>query len=286
MASKAEELVGRVKDIPTLPSVVTQINRVLHDDGESLETVISIIEKDPPLTTKVLRLANSSYYGMSRDVRTVKEAVLILGLNAIQSIAMAVSVGKLFSGDLNGVLNMKDLWMHSLHCAVASKAMLRHMGTVVAEEGFICGLVHDIGKVIMVMNLPDEMKKVGRAFLEGDTRSWWEVEQEVIGFTHADVGGLIASRWNFPKPYCEAIEYHHWPEKGSGNGDSSKDRLAYSIFAGDALSRSLSENGTGEIQQPDPSSLQVLGIEPEALPDLLEKVGEDFQNVIATWDLE
>lgn len=287
MTNKAAELVERVKDIPTLPSVVTQVNRVLQDDGESLESVISIIEKDPPLTLKVLRLANSSYYGMSRAVRTVKEAVLILGLNTIRSIAMAVSVGKLFREDLNGVLNMKDLWIHSLHCAVASKGLMKHMGTVAAEEGFICGLVHDIGKVIMAMNLPDETKRVGETLLarEGGG-AWWEVEREMLGFTHAEVGGLIASRWNFPKPYCEAIECHHWPERTGEDGEKSENLLAFSIFAGDSLARAEAANGREEGHEPDPAVLKALHIEPGGYPNVLEKVREDFENVMHTWELE
>ncbi len=286
MTNNAEELVERVKDIPTLPSVVMQINRVLQDDGASLESVVSIIEKDPSLTTKLLRLANSSYYGMSRDVRTVKEAVLILGLNTIRSIAMAVSVGKLFRGDSNGVLDAKELWFHSLYCAVASKGMMRHMGTVLAEEGFICGLVHDIGKIVIALNLPEETKRVSRELLTEEGRSWWEAEEVVLGFNHADVGGLIARRWNFPEVYCRAIECHHSPGRNKADGDEPEIRLAYSLFEGDAVAKSPPTNGTEQEHEPDPTALQALGIEPGDYPGLLEKIREDFENVMSTWDLE
>lgn len=286
MANRADDLVVRVKDIPTLPSVVMQVNRVLEDEGASLGGVISIIEKDPPVTTKVLRLANSSYYGMSRQVRTVKEAILILGLNTIRSIAVAVSVGKLFREDLNGVLNMKDLWAHSLRCAVASKALTRHKGAGLAEEGFICGLVHDIGKVILAMNLPDEMKAVAEKTREGEGRLWWEEEREVLGFTHAEVGALIAGRWNFPEVYCDAIECHHWPDQGGENGGQADSLLAYALFAGDSVAKTDAVNGSDPQDFLDPAILEKLGIEEAARRDLLAKIQEDFESLKSDWELE
>jgi putative nucleotidyltransferase with HDIG domain len=290
MSDKAKELVERMKEIPTLPSVVTEVNRLLQDDGASQKGMISIIETDTALTSKVLRLANSSYYGMSRQVKTIQQAVLILGLNTLRSIALAASVGKIFSAELEGVLNMKDLWHHSVTCGIASKALTRHMGPVVAEEGFVCGLLHDIGKVIMAMNLPEETKAVALTCREQDGRSWWEVEREMLGFTHPEVGALVAIRWDFPQAYCDAIEYHHWPhESETREGEStapSTHRLAYGIFAADCVANTLTTD-TEESDSPiDPGTLEILGIDPKAVPGLLEKIREDRESVMSTWGLE
>ncbi len=294
MRPYAEKLIEEVKDLPTLPSVVMELNRALADDSVSMQGVISIIERDPPLTSKVLRLANSSYYGMSKHVRTLREAIFILGLNTIRSIAMAVSVGKLFRRDPGIGLDMEGIWSHSLCCAVTAKAMLRDRGTVIAEEGFICGLVHDIGKLVIAQGLPEETGRILEALRRNPGLAWRDVEEEVLGFTHAEVGALVVDKWNFPREYCEGIRGHHDCLLGDGGagekGDAptGKDELALCICVANRIAKAVEGVGTGPAAGPgrdEDTALEILGIPEEERDGLIEGIRGEFEAVACSWDV-
>lgn len=281
-----------MKDLPTLPSVVLRVNQALMDNLATIDSVSEIIGRDPALTSKVLRLANSSYYGLSYHVDTLARAITVLGFNAIRSLAATVSVFKIFGRD------MKGLWHHSLGCAIASKALVHRMDTELQEKAFICGLIHDIGKVVIAQNLPGETTEVLRRLEDGNAVDMAEIEKDLIGFTHPEVGALIAEKWHFPKEFSLAIRLHHCldvpgtGDKPSGAAGMEEEDgssiLIYAVYAGNQVAKNLGlgKSWNKRVKEIHALVWEILGLAEEELPELFTGITEDFSSIVNTWDLE
>ncbi len=293
-----ETFISRVRDLPTLPSVVLKVNQALMDNSATIDSVSDIVEKDPSLTSKVLRLANSSYYGFSYHVDTLARAITVLGFNTIRSLATTVSVFRIFGKEMIDSFDMKGLWHHSLGCAIASKALVSMMETAIQEKAFVCGLIHDIGKVVIAQNLPGETAEVLRRLEESNAPDMAEMEKELMGFTHPEVGALIAERWHFPKEFSEAIRLHHcFVAPGSGGeppgaaGMEKKEDatlLTCAVYAGNQVPKKL---GLGNSQNKrakeiQPAVWEILDLTGEELPELFAGIKEDFSSIVNSWSLE
>lgn len=295
---KIETFVSRVKDLPTLPSVVLKVNQALMDNSATIDSVSEIIGRDPALTSKVLRLANSSYYGLSYHVDTLARAITVLGFNAIRSLATTVSVFKIFGRDMIDSLDIKGLWYHSLGCAIASKALVYRMDMELQEKAFICGLIHDIGKVVIAQNLPGETTEVLRRLEDANASDMAEIEKDLIGFTHPEVGALIAEKWHFPKEFSLAIRLHHCldvpgsGDKPSGAADMEEEDgstiLIYAVYAGNQVAKNLGLGKSWNKRVKEIHSLvwEVLGLAEEELPELFTRIKEDFSSIVNSGDLE
>ncbi|NOZ25839.1 MAG: HDOD domain-containing protein [Nitrospirae bacterium] len=283
-----ETFVSGVKDLPTLPSVVLKVNRALMDNSATIDSVSSIVEKDPALTAKVLRLANSSYYGFSCHVDTLSRAITVLGFNAIRSLATTVSVFKIFGRRVVESFDMQGLWHHSLGCAIASKALVHSMGTELQEKAFVSGLIHDIGKVVIAQNLPEETDEVLKRLEDGDAPDMAEIEEEVIGFSHTGVGALIAERWRFPKEFSEAIRRHHGVAVSGNDPEEGLSVLTYAVYAGNQVAKDLGlgRSQNMRVKEVHPLVWEKLCLSVKTLPELFDGIKSDFSSVVNSWDLE
>jgi putative nucleotidyltransferase with HDIG domain len=212
-----EELVAQVEDLPALPLVVTQVIRLTEDPDSTAQDLNAVISRDQALTAKVLRLANSAYYGFPRRIGTVTEAVILLGFNTIRNLVLAASVSNVLQREAPGYqLARGELWRHSLASAMAARLLARKARFRAAEEAFVAGLLHDIGKLVL-------SHYVGQAYEEiiGEVTNqglpFMEAEQRALGYDHAQVGGLVAEKWNLPGQLSEAIRCHHQPRLATLN---------------------------------------------------------------------
>ena len=206
-----EQLVASVNDIPALPSVTVQVIKLTEDPDSTVEDINRVISQDQGLTAKVLRLANSAYYGFPRRIRTVTEATVLLGFQTIKSLALAASVSEVLSREMQGyALPAGELWRHSQAVAIASRMIAKAVKFRNQEEAYTAGLLHDIGKVILNHHLKEAYREVVQA-IESNGTSFPEAEENILGFTHAQVGSRIAEKWNLPEALVEAIACHHEP---------------------------------------------------------------------------
>lgn len=212
-----EELVAQVEDLPALPLVVTQVIHLTEDPDSTAQDLNAVISRDQALTAKVLRLANSAYYGFPRRIGTVTEAVILLGFNTIRNLVLAASVSNVLQREAPGYqLARGELWRHSLASAMAARLLARKARFRAAEEAFVAGLLHDIGKLVL-------SHYVGQAYQEiiGEVTNkglpFMEAEQRALGYDHAQVGGLVAEKWNLPGQLSEAIRCHHQPRLATLN---------------------------------------------------------------------
>lgn len=281
-----DKLFYKLTDIPTLPSIVLQINKILKNDYISTREIGSVIEKDPSLTSKVLKFANSSYYGLSYSVNTVTRAITVLGLNTIRNIAITASVFEIFNSKKTFPFDVVNLWYHSLGCAIASKALISKEDHLLEEEAFICGILHDIGKVIIAQNMPDLMMDVLNRIRDGKSQS--DVERDIIGYTHSDIGAILSEKWHLPEELCETIRFHHCPryydERKSLKGHPF---LLYAVYAGNQISKALALGKSTDVivNEIDLVTWSTLHISESDLREILFSIKMDFDFILESWKL-
>lgn len=203
-------LVRQVRDLPALPAAVLRVMQITDDPKAGATDVARALASDQALAVRVLKLANSAFYGASRRIATVSEAVVILGLRTTRNLAMASSCQEMLEREVAGYAMQRGaLWRHSLACASAAQMLAKRAGFR-TEEAFIAGLLHDLGKVVMNTYQRDQFVLVLRRTLEqGETYS--EAEREVFGFDSAEAGARLLERWNLPDSLVGAVRYHHLP---------------------------------------------------------------------------
>ncbi len=216
---KLDVIVGKVNEMPVLPSRINKIMEIVQDPNSTVHDLELEILKDQSLTSKVLKLANSTHYGYPRKISTVSRATILLGFKTIESISLASTVSKFLIGELEGyALEEHDLWNQSQTCAIVSRYIAKNKRFNQPEQAYVAGLIRDIGKTILNYYVKNEYNNIIE-MVETENISFLEAEKIILGFDHAQVGGKVAEKWNFPKELVEAIEYHHTPEKTKENLD-------------------------------------------------------------------
>lgn len=273
-----KRIVEKVRDLPSLPKVVMRVLSLAQDPNTSGSDMENLLLQDPSLTVRIMRVANSSFYGYG-DIKTLKEAILILGFPAIRSIIFCTSVFETFPGVGRPGFDRGEFWRHSLAVAVAARLIAVRQRFPVVEEAFIAGLIHDIGKIILDEYLSDSWQ-AALTYAADKKVLIFEVERAVFGCSHAQVGRWLATRWNLPAHYNAAIFYHHHPSF-AGSGET----LVSFIHVSDILVRMLKLGWSGDPLIPplDPDGLERSGLKDsdmkaicESLPDAFAKAENSF----------
>ena len=208
---RIEKIVAQVGDLPAMPAIVSEVLDMTQDPTVPMATVGEIIQRDPALTAKILRISNSPYYGMRQYVSTLKLALVILGAREVRNIVVGIAVFDTLRNEQTDVLLANDFWNHSLTTAALSKKLGATLELPMQGEDFIAGLLHDIGKIVLCRQLGDRYVEVFRS-AEEHSGTLTTLENEAFGFDHADAGAALAVRWNLPQVLCNAIGYHHAAE--------------------------------------------------------------------------
>lgn len=211
MDDRLETLVRQVRDLPALPAAVVRVMQLTDDPKAGTADVARALASDQALAVRVLKLANSAFYGSSRRISTVSEAVTTLGMRTTRNLVMATSCQEMLEQDVVGyALPSGALWRHSLACACAAQALAQRARYRATEEAFVAGLLHDIGKVVLNTYLKDQFVRVLLRVL-GSNITFAEAEREVLGFDHAEAGARLLERWNLPSSLVTAVRWHHAP---------------------------------------------------------------------------
>lgn len=205
-----QDLIDHPRALPSIPEAVASLMTELDKDDPDLRRVGSLLSSDPALTTRALRLANSSFFNLQRQVASVQEAAVVLGLNHVRTMVMGAALGSAFR-KVEGV-DLAQFWRYSLNVAT----MARALAPVVKQDGglaFTAGLVHSLGDLVMHMGMPDEMRRIDFSVppLALDRP---QAELSALGYTYSDVSAAFASKWNFPDPIVRSLQYLHAPFEG------------------------------------------------------------------------
>jgi len=263
---------SKIDELPTLPAVVPRVLSLLEDPGADAGKLTEVVSHDPAMTSKILKVANSAYYGFPQKITSLERAVALLGFNMVKSLAVSVGVIKsLPSPDLAGLFDVKGLWIHSLAVATAMRELAEQ--TVKfddIESLFIIGLLHDLGKVLLCEFCPDEFARALEQSAAEPPLPLDQAERKTIGFDHGQVGGMLLSRWKFPAAIVSPISTHHMADECPTDCAGPKDIL----MIADSLVRDLGIGEAGNRADPliQPASMQALGL----MESGLEKVGKDL----------
>ena len=210
----ASTLIARLQSIPTLPTVALRVMEITANPKSSANDLMDIISPDVSLTTKILKISNSPFYGLTREISSLQHAVTVLGFKEIRNLVISTVAFDSFKNlGKNNKFDINKFWRHSFYCALAAKTIAVDM-KIESSELFVAGLVHDIGKLAMYITFPGEFMMQAEIMNPLKIKyTAFEAEKDVFGMTHDEVGMKLLKKWMFPESLLTAVGYHHRPQE-------------------------------------------------------------------------
>jgi HD-like signal output (HDOD) protein len=278
MATSLKQLTDGLPSLGSYAGVLEEIDRLLQDPNTTVTDLGDCIEKDPDLTSRLLRLANSTFYRFSRRLETVAESVSVIGIQQVQDLVLASCVIEAFEGIPRHQVDMESFWRHSLGCGICARALANERQLLGAERLFICGLLHDLGRLVLLSQAPHTAADILNLYHK-NRMLLREAEREVLGFDHAQVGEEVLRLWQFPPSVISAVAFHHQPmAAGVFQLESSAVHLA------DHLVHAMELGSSGERFVP-PLSLRAwerIGLSPELIESIMNTVDDQIEAVEAS----
>ncbi|MCL4510604.1 MAG: HDOD domain-containing protein [Bacteroidetes bacterium] len=244
-----------IRELPTFPTTALEVMRLASDSGSSAAELSRIISKDPSLAARILRVANSPFYGFARKVSTIEWAVVALGFETLRETVLSLTLIDFFKGSALKHFDPKKFWKHAIDTATAGRSLAKEMKYRLPGEAYAVGLLHDVGTLVLYRYFRDDFEEIQRLIFEENLQPL-QAEAVAIGTTHADVGAWITDKWSFPSYFVEAIRFHHTP----GYAETNPELTAIVHVA----NQIASVNGYSCSDQPikfDFAAVQIIGIE-------------------------
>ena len=266
-----------IKNIPSLPEIITKSIELMQDKNTSAVTLSKIISNDVGLTARVLKLVNSAYYGFPKQISTIQQAITILGFTTIKGIILSASIYKMFSSEGAGSeFNYKQFWKHSLLVAFASKLIGKYSKDLVSSDIFSAAFLHDIGKIILAQYDRDNYTNVCMQN-ELSEFDYLKEEEKYCGINHCELGNIVAYSWNLPEVFCDVITYHHNPEKSINFKNE-----CMAVYLANYITNNVMSNNSLTIDKIMLDILEKLNISVDNINIILEKLDEilaSFNNI-------
>lgn len=216
---KIISILKKIEDLPTLPKIISKIMEVFEDPYANAENLTKVISLDQTLTLKTLKLANSAYYGFPRQIEDVTEAIVVLGFLTVRNLILTSSIYDIFIKDKEKNktefdFDITNLWRHSISVAIITKNLVQkiNIGHILDEkEVFTLGIIHDIGKIFLDIYFNNDFHKILKNHRLNPDKPITEIEKNILGITHSEIGALIIDKWNLPEIYIIPVKYHHNP---------------------------------------------------------------------------
>ena len=268
-------ILKRLTELPSMPQVIFKAREVINDPTSSFKALADILETDQAMATRVLRLANSAYYGLAGKVTSVQHASVLLGQKTVGEIVSMAGSSELLGKSLDGYkLDSGELWRHSLAVAIASKAIAKKKFPDLDNDAFAAGLIHDSGKLVLDKYV-FERNEAFKAFMSDGQKTFLDAEKDILGFDHSEIATEICKSWKIPRSLTTAISYHHYPSR------SRENELAYIVHVADCLSL-MSGLGTGidgMLYEMDNKAIDLLGLNEEDLGSIMEETVESVEKI-------
>lgn len=264
-------------NLPPSPAGILKISRYLRDDDTPTRKIVEAISYEPPLVARILRLVNSPIYSLARNVTSVQMAIGVIGNKTLGELVMMMLGSSTFAKQISGSFFARKIWEHSIVVAVVAREIAVRMKMRGTEETFICGLLHDIGKFILLKHDAEGFAKI---LSEGRGPAAREHEREEYGYDHAEIGALVARRWGIQEEVCFTIRHHHNPL----NADRAA-TVANIVQVADSIANA---KGYGIVQtaineEALPESFTMLQLRLEDMDEVWEKALREIEHVIADY---
>jgi HD-like signal output (HDOD) protein len=273
-----EIIIQNIKNLQTLPTIYTSISEALKDPLVTPEKLAQIISKDQVSSVKILKVANSPFYGFRGRIDTISQAILYLGFDEIKNIIFALSVVNIFTKDRE-ILNFKptDLWAHSIAVGIATRLIGSAVGEKELENYFLAGIIHDIGKLLFIEFIPKDYEKVLKLVGEKNC-SIKDAEIEILGMDHCKAGQILAEKWKLPNGLQDAILLHH-----TGIKVNQTNKLLASVHIADILTTALNLGKSGDqiIPEPNLKVWEIINLPKGFFAAIKKKLIEDFTQTVS-----
>ncbi len=280
MAKTAEELVSGVVNLISLPEIFIRVSQVLEDPNHNAKQLGDIISHDPALTARILRIVNSAYYSLAVKIELVSRAVSVVGEDDLRNLILATSAVETFKRIPNQLLDIDLFWRHSVHTGIVSRLLSRHCNILHGERLFIAGMLHDIGKLVLYYKEPKLSQEVLLEAAESDG-VLYSAEKEVIGFTHADVGGALIDAWKLADTLKDVVTYHHTPLKARKYPmETAIVHIANCVVNAIGPDAIIDQHLLDESPDFEPETLKITGLDLSILPDVMDKAWEQAAEVL------
>jgi putative nucleotidyltransferase with HDIG domain len=276
---KASDIFNEVIEdwIGSPPLVYRKLHQAMQNPDVSFGDFSDIISTDPSLAARLLRIANSPFYGLGSKVETIIHALSIVGIDHLKELALATTLVNQFKGIDRDLVDMQSFWMHSIGCGLAARTIAKNMGEPHVEPYYTACMLHDIGSLILYKEIPEKAREIlTRCKSEGLSLS--TVEEEVLGFTHAEVGAVVFTKWGLPRSLIEAVQYHHHPAEAK----------EYPLFPAVvhladiiAYEMDLGTGGEPSIPVLDPAAIQRTGLTRSFLTDIQDYVRDQVDEAVS-----
>ncbi|RRD94096.1 HDOD domain-containing protein [Clostridiales bacterium COT073_COT-073] len=266
-----EEILQKVNHIPAFPATMVKLLRMMDDPEVKVGTIKEVIRTDEGLTVKLLRVANSAFYRGRREIKTIEDAVILLGLRTVKSMVFSVTVGPMMSKELGGYdLGKEALWRQSQLSAMTAQLIAKKSGFKEVDLAYTAGLLKDVGKVILDEYVKNNLDEV-MALVEERGMAFSEAETELFGISHAEVGAQVAERWNLPAEIVEVIRHHHDPAQAEINP-----KLAMICHLADNLIMMMGINlgADGMAYAFNAEALETLGLTETDVTEIMSEIAE------------
>lgn len=242
------DILNSFKDFPAMPNVIMRALNVMKDPDSSMKELAKIISYDQSLSTKVLTLVNSAYYGFPQQITSIARAISLIGMSKAKNIIMAVAMKPMLTNQGD-----KELWEHSITTAAGCEHLAKHLKIMDADEAFVIGFLHDLGKVVLKNKDSELYKKVEESAQYN--KNLLETEQTYFGINHCQIGSILTKRWQLPLLVNNTVKYHHTPNLSSMPTACTLvyfiDKLMKDDFAPEDLDKDVMKNLNIQIAQPE-----------------------------------
>jgi putative nucleotidyltransferase with HDIG domain len=269
-------ILARIRTVPSLPSVVIKIRQYLKDPDVNFSELARVIEHDPGLTANILQLANSAYFGWTRRIKTVKEAITRLGTNRVFQMVLCMSVAPLVRKPIKGYdLDANQLWEHSFAAAICAEKLVQVLKLRGREEAFTAALLHDMGKVVLGTFVEVDDEPIKQMVMD-EGLSFNEAERKVLGIDHGEVAGELLRYWNLPEEVAVGAHWHHEPSRAEEHQE-----VADLVHAADVVCMRFgwAEGSDLEFYRIDSAALDRLGVTPAVADETVARTEAEFNEM-------
>ena len=285
-AAIIDSAIKSISHIATLPEITLKIIELVEDPKSTAQDLHKIIANDPALCSRILKVVNSAFYGLPRQIGSINRAIVLLGLNAVKNIAIAASLTKLFrGGELCARFSAKDLWIHSIATAAGAKLICDELKLGVADEAFLAGLIHDIGIMVEVQAMRHELLQVFEEMtFDGDGNpscNMREIERRTLGADHQAFGAGLCESWKFPKSFTYVTRFHHDPSELP----QANRTLSAIIYIADRVAGQCGFGFRADLESLDidPQIMSDLNFSPDQLETVKTNLPKAFEEIEATF---
>ncbi|MBN1257019.1 MAG: HDOD domain-containing protein [Planctomycetes bacterium] len=276
-----QQMVSAIEELPTLPVVVAKITELVNSETTSAADINYTLSKDLSLSSRILKIVNSSFYGFPRRINSITQAVVILGFHSIRNLALSSFVFSAFAKGWQSFDN-QGFWVHSLGTAVAANhvAGLLRVPQRTRDDMFMAGLLHDIGKVVMCEYLQEDMERVMQQVAAEDCL-FLEAEAGCLAYNHAELGAGLLDYWRLPNTIVELVKYHHQPQSPEADN-----KLSAAIHLADILARSVccGNGGDHKIPKINPDAWRKLALTWDEVGLVMDHTLAEMKNASAFFE--